>query len=210
MRILAVFLTLSFAQIGTTAESSCCGPILAKGHRLEAVLDGMNVESLWLAHEHVNWETGQPDKGPDYDGPGRSTHCSAFAAAAAKKLKIYMLRPPDHGQILLANAQTEWFRTDKGRQAGWRSVGGAQQAQTSANEGNLVVMVYESPDPKKPGHIAIVRPAARSKRLLDENGPSIIQAGTKNYNSTSAKVGFLHHPGAWPEKVQYYAHPVDF
>ncbi len=203
-------LALSTATRGRAAEPSCCGPISARGHRLEAVLDGMNVETLWLAQEHVNWETGEPDKGPDYDGPGRSTHCSAFAAAVAKKLSVYMLRPPDHGQILLANAQTEWLHSEKGLQAGWRSIGGARQAQTLANEGNLVVIVYESPDPHKPGHIAIVRPAARSQRLLDENGPSITQAGQKNYASTSTKVGFLHHPGAWPEHVQYYAHSVDF
>jgi len=49
----------------------------------------MNVESLWLAHEHVNWETGEPDKNADYAGPGRSMHCSAFAAAVGKKLGVY-------------------------------------------------------------------------------------------------------------------------
>ena len=208
--VVALFAVLPPAPPAAAATPSCCGPVSAKAQRLEAVLDGMNVESLWLAHEHVNWETGEPDKGPDYDGPGRSTHCSAFAAAVAKKVGVYMLRPPDHGQILLANAQAEWFHTDKGRQSGWRTVSGAQQAQTLANQGNLVVMVYESADPKKPGHIAIVRPAARLQRLLDENGPAIIQAGTKNYSSTSAKVGFLHHPEASPSKVQYYSHAVDF
>ncbi|HEY4363516.1 MAG TPA: hypothetical protein VGN17_21295 [Bryobacteraceae bacterium] len=205
-----IFLIQTAPPQAAAAEPSCCGPVSAKGRKLEAVLDSMNVESLWQAHEHVNWETGQPDKGPDYDGPGRSTHCSAFAAAVGKKLGVYMLRPPDHGQILLANAQTEWFHTEKGRQGGWRAVGTAQQAQTLANEGRLVVIVYESPDPHKPGHIAVVRPAARSQRLLDENGPSITQAGTKNYASTSTKVGFLHHPGAWPDHVQYFEHSVDF
>jgi len=124
-----------------------------------------------------------------------------------------MLRPPDHGQALLANAQAEWFHTDKGRVAGWRSVAGPWQAQTLANEGNLVVIVYESADPsadlQRPGHIAIVRPALRPARLLEDNGPSIIQAGTKNYTNTSTKVGFVHHPGAWPHGVQYYTHAVD-
>lgn len=206
----ALFLFQGDFEEVTAAQPSCCGPISARGRRLEAVLDGMNVESLWLANEHVNWETGQPDKGPDYDGPGRSTHCSAFAAAVSKKLGVYMLRPPDHGQVLLANAQTEWFRTEKGRQAGWRAVGSAEQAQTLANEGSLVVIVYESPDQHKPGHIAVVRPALRSKRLLDENGALITQAGQKNYASTSTKVGFSHHPGAWPQNVEYYAHAVDF
>jgi hypothetical protein len=206
----AVSLAVRPETEGPAAEPSCCGPISTAGHRLEAVLDGMDVESLWLAHRHVNWETGQPDKGDDYAGPGRSSHCSAFAAAVAKKLGIYMLRPPDHGQILLANAQAEWFHTQPGRQAGWRAVGGPQQAQTLANEGNLVVIVYESPDPHTPGHVAIVRPAVRPQRLLDENGPSIIQAGQKNYVRTSAKVGFEAHPRAWPDGVRYYAHGVVF
>lgn len=203
-------LFLLATPVGTTAEASCCGPVSSAGRRLEAVLDGMDVESLWLAHEHVNWETGRPDKGPNYDGPGRSTHCSAFAAAVGKKLGVYMLRPPDHGQVLLANAQTEWFHSKQGREAGWRKLPGARHAQTLANEGNLVVIVYESPDAHKPGHIAIVRPDLRPLRLLEENGPSITQAGTKNYARTSAKVGFLHHPRAWPNGVQYYAHPVTF
>jgi len=185
----------------------CCGPITERGRRLLSVLDGMNVESLWLAHEHVNWETGEPDKGPDYDGPGRSTHCSAFAAAVGKRVGVYMLRPPDHGQVLLANAQAEWFRSPAGRQGGWRPVRGAQQAQSLANRGNLVLILYESSDPHRPGHIAIVRPANRPAHLLEENGPEITQAGQKNHIKTSAKVGFLAHPGAWPAGVLYLRPP---
>lgn len=169
----------------------------------------MNVESLWLAHEHVNWETGEPDKGPDYDGPGRSTHCSAFAAAVGKRLGVYMLRPPEHGQILLANAQAQWFHSAAGKKGGWQSVANAQEAQMLANRGNLVVVVYESPDSHRPGHIAIVRPAHRPLRLLEENGPEITQAGTKNYAKTSTKVGFLHHTGAWPGGVVYYSHAIE-
>ncbi len=198
------------------AEPSRCGPISARGHRLETLFDGLGVESRWLVDEHINWETGEPDKGADYDGPGRSTHCSAFAAAVGKKLGIYLLRPPDHGQILLANAQAEWFHTDKGRVAGWRSVAGPWQAQTLANEGNLVVIVYDerrtrAPIYKGPGtscHCAS-RAALRAGPFSEDNGPSIIQAGTKNYTNTSTKVGFVHHPGAWPHGVQYYTHAVD-
>jgi hypothetical protein len=206
----ALVLLSASIQPGSASETSCCGAISPAGHRLESFLDGMNVESLWLASEHVNWETGEPDKGADYDGPGRSTHCSAFAAAAAKRLGVYMLRPPDHGQVLLANAQAEWFHTAKGRQEGWKALADARQAQSLANEGNLVVVVYESPDPHKPGHIAIVRPSLRPERLLDENGPEITQAGQKNYTKTSTKVGFQVHHGAWPGGVQYYAHRVSF
>ena len=191
-----------------SAEPSCCGPITGQARRLLEVLDSMNVESLWLAHEHVNWETGEPDKGADYEGPGRSTHCSAFAAAAGKRLGVYMLRPPEHGQILLANAQAEWFRSPAGSQAGWHPVRDARDAQSLANRGNLVVVVFESPDPHRPGHVAIVRPALRPTRLLEKNGPEITQAGQKNYIKTSAKVGFLAHPGAWPGGVLFYAHSI--
>ncbi len=200
---------LGLSRPAQSIEPSCCGPITDQGRRLLSVLDGMNVESLWLAHEHINWETGEPDKGEDYTGPGRSTHCSAFAAAVGKRLGVYMLRPPEHGQILLANAQAEWFRSPDGRQKGWRSVRDAHDAQSLANRGNLVVVVFESPDAHRPGHIAIIRPAHRPARLLEENGPEITQAGQKNHSKTSTKVGFLAHPGAWPGGVLYYVHPVD-
>jgi len=192
------------------AEPSCCGPVTAEGQRLLELLDGTNVESLWLAHQHINWESGESDKGADYAGPAMSTHCSAFAAAVGKKVGVYMLRPPEHGQVLLANAQAEWFHSNDGRQAGWRELSNARDAQTLANQGNLVVIVYESPDPHRPGHIAIVRPANRPARLLEENGPEITQAGTKNYVKTSAKVGFHAHPGAWPDGVRYYSHRLQW
>jgi hypothetical protein len=61
---------------------ACCGSISPAGMRLASVLEGMNVESLWLAHEHVNWETGAPDRGGDDEGPGNHPHCSAFVASA--------------------------------------------------------------------------------------------------------------------------------
>jgi len=119
-----------------------------------------------------------------------------------------MLRPPEHGQILLANAQAAWFHSPAGPQNGWREVKTSKDAQSLANTGNLVAIVYENPDGHKPGHIAIVRPAARSERLLEENGPEITQAGEKNYIKTSTKVGFEHHPGAWPDGVRYYVHAL--
>ena len=119
-----------------------------------------------------------------------------------------MLRPPEHGQILLANAQAQWLRSPAARQGGWQSARDAHEAQSLANRGNLVVVVFESPDAHRPGHIAIVRPAHRPTRLLEENGPEITQAGQKNHTKTSTKVGFLAHPGAWPGGVVYYAHPI--
>jgi hypothetical protein len=52
--------------------------------------------------------TGQQD-GPEQPNPSHHTHCSAFAAAVAMYLDIYLLQPPNHGQTLLANAQTQWL-----------------------------------------------------------------------------------------------------
>jgi hypothetical protein len=202
-----VTFTTGILSAGPAAES-CCGPISPAGQRLLEILDSTNVETLWLAHEHVNWETGEPDRDADYEGPGKATHCSAFAAAVGKRVGIYMLRPPEHGQILLANAQAAWFHAAGGQQNGWRDVKTPKEAQTLANQGYLVTVVYESPDLHKPGHIAIVRPAARPERLLEENGPEITQAGTRNYIKTSTKVGFEHHLGAWPDGVRYYAHQL--
>jgi hypothetical protein len=210
--MLVIAVALVAGSGGTRAASpeqrSCCGGLVPAAEKLLGVLDESNVESLWLAHEHVNWETGEPDKDADYEGPGRATHCSAFAAAVGKRLGVYMLRPPEHGQILLANAQAAWFHSSAGQQAGWREIKTAKEAQTLANAGNLVAIVYENPDSHKPGHIAIVRPALRSERLLEENGPEITQAGERNYLKTSTKVGFEHHAGAWPDGVRYFAHTL--
>jgi hypothetical protein len=186
----------------------CCGPITPAGDHLASVLDDMNVESLWIAGQHINWETGVPDRGGDYEGPGNHTHCSAFSAAAAKRLNIYLLRPPEHGQSLLANAQSKWLETAAAEQEGWQRVSRMQQAQSLANQGKLVVVVYANPDPHVPGHVAIVRPSEKSAHALEDNGPEIIQAGTHNHNSTNVRIGFSSHPGAWPDGVSYYAHAI--
>ena len=76
------------------AQSDAISP---RGHWLEQKLDQMGVETKWQAGIHVNWDTGLPDGIPERR-PGRHTHCSAFVAAAAKRLGIYILRPPEHGQ----------------------------------------------------------------------------------------------------------------
>jgi hypothetical protein len=186
----------------------CCGPITPAGERLAATLDSMNVESLWLANEHVNWETGEADRGADYEGPGNHTHCSAFAASAAKKLGVYLLRPPDHGQQLLSNAQAEWLAGEAGRQSGWRKVSDMEKAQRLANEGTLVLAIFPNPDPRAPGHIAIVRPSEKSTRAFSENGPEVIQAGQHNHAKINIRTAFENHPGAWPDGIRYYAHSL--
>ena len=89
----------------------------------------------------TNWETGEADRGAEYEGPGQHTHCSAFAAEAAKRLGVYLLRPPEHGQQLLANAQAKWFGGSEAQESGWQEIAGAQRAQATANSGNLVLVV---------------------------------------------------------------------
>jgi hypothetical protein len=177
--------------------------------RLAHVLDEMQVERLWPAGEHVDWRTGVPDGRPE-SGQGKHTHCSAFVAATAMKLGVYILRPPEHGQVLLANAQYEWL-AGQGASRGWRELDDARSAQDYARRGYLVVATYRNHHDDKPGHIAIVRPDNKSDRELQSQGPQIIQAGGTNYTSTTLKRGFAGHPAAWTRnEVRYYAHAVDW
>jgi hypothetical protein len=203
-----LFFVLATSSLRAT-EDRCCGGVTPAGHRLAEMLDGLEVESLWLADEHVNWETGRADRGSSYEGPGKHTHCSAFAAAAAKKMGIYILRPPEHGQLLLANAQARWLSGDAARRDGWQKVDSAEEAQTEANQGNFVVVVFANPDKHEPGHVAIVRPSEKSRQELKHDGPQIIQAGQHNHASTVVRVGFANHPGAFPDGVRYYLHPIE-
>jgi len=179
------------------------------GQKLVEFLDKIGVDHLWLAGHQVVWETGEPSDKP-IAGAGKSTHCSAFAAAVADRLGIYLLRPPEHKQELLANAQYKWLEED-GKAKGWEEVASAIEAQARANEGELVVVVFRSPDPKKPGHIAVVRPTVMTVEELDATGPTVIQAGRDNHVSTTVREGFKHHAGAWDETgkgVKFYAHGI--
>ena len=191
-----------------TGDTPCCGPVTPAGERLAETLESMNVESLWLAQEHINWETGKPDRGGEDEGPGHHTHCSAFAAAAAKRLGVYLLRPPEHGQKLLANAQAEWLASAAARKLGWERVSGMKEAQRLANQGNFVLVSFANPDKDVPGHMAIVRPSEKSIKALQHDGPQIIQAGTHNHTSTVVRIGFLNHAGAWPDGVLYYVNKL--
>jgi hypothetical protein len=208
---MSVFFLMARPSDSVNAASEhepCCGPITPAGDRLASTLDSLNVESLWLAHEHVNWETGEADRGGVEEGPGHHTHCSAFAAAAAEKLSVYLLHPPEHGQALLANAQAQWLPSEAGRQAGWSGISDMREAQGLANRGQLVIVIYQNPDAHVPGHIGIVRPSKKSEQTLEENGPEIIQAGEHNHNKINVRIGFENHPGAWPDGVRYYVHAL--
>jgi hypothetical protein len=74
----------------------------------------------------------------------------------------------------------------------------AEEAQRLANGGRLVVAAYEESDPKRSVHIAIVRPGgSRTAAEIEKDGPRIMQADGKNAASTTVRVGFRNHKGAW-------------
>lgn len=202
------------APLPIAQDGPCCGPITPKAQHIRDVLDASNVEHLWQKSTHVAWDTGEPDLSPGDEAAfaridHRDTHCSAFAAAMGKRLGIYMLRPPYHSTKLLATAQTEWFAGGTARDVGWWQVDSPEQAQALANSGRLVVVAYPSPDPHRPGHIAIVRPDARvTLERIIESGPEITQAGGHNYLHSTVRRGFSFHPGAWPNGVKYFAHDL--
>jgi hypothetical protein len=179
----------------------------ADGHRLTAFLDGLQVESRWPAGVHVDWETGLPD-GKTEHFEGKHTHCSAFVASAAKQLGVYILRPPEHAQTLLANAQFDWL-AGEGAAQGWTAVADGYQAQRAANRGFLVVAAYKNHDPDEPGHIAILRPTGRDRDSILAEGPEIIMAGVHNYQATTVQHGFANHPTAFADnEIRYYQHSV--
>jgi hypothetical protein len=180
--------------------------ISSDGRRLSALLDSMKVEQRWLPGDRVDWQTGRHDP----DALPLTGHCSAFVAAVAAACHIYVLRPPDHAERLLANSQCSWLR-DEGLRQNWKIIDDARTAQRLANQGNLVLACYRNPDRTDPGHIVVVRPSAKSRAAIDREGPDITQAGKHNYSRTSAKHGFTVHTRAWKHsQVLYYAHSVSW
>jgi hypothetical protein len=208
----AIWRVLVACLVAAPASAApCCGPITPDGRRLAAVLDASDVGHLWLPHTAIDWSTGVPEAAQ----PGRpalASHCSAYAAAMAKRMGVYLLRPPRHGQMLLADAQFRWLQ-GPGAQAGWRQVD-APTAQGLANRGALVVAAFSNPDPHRPGHIAVLRPSLKSEAALDADGPQEAQAGARNALDTTIAAGFADHRGAWPPVspggVRFFAHDVDW
>jgi hypothetical protein len=122
---------------GATARAE---EITPAGKKLAELLDGMKVEELWLQGETVQWKTGVTIKAAT-DGKAH-THCSAFVAAVALKKDVYILRPPEHSTVLLANAQCDWLKED-GKKQGWKSVDTAVEAQALAKEGGVKYYVHD-------------------------------------------------------------------
>src|SRR4051794_5939413 len=98
-----------------------------------------------------------------------------------------MLPPPP--QNFLSNRQQAWLFKE-GNALGWRQVKHAVEAQRLANRGIVVVASYRNPNPKKAGHIAMIRPAEVRRALVQERGPRIAQSGGRNYRDTDVQTGF--------------------
>jgi hypothetical protein len=204
-RAVAASWILAVAFLGAAAAAD--EAVTPQAQQIFREIDAMGVERKWIAGEHVYWESGLPTGVPE-TSPGKHTHCSAFVAAAAKKLGIYILRPPEHGQQLLANAQNDWL-AEEGSAHGWRKLADAREAQAAANRGMLVVASYHNHHDDRPGHIAIIRPGTKTSEQIAAEGPDVTQAGSKNATSISIKVGFAGHPAAWRDnEIAYYAHEV--
>jgi hypothetical protein len=211
--VVLLLLVYLIAHRGVHAETQpCCGVISPAGERLAQFLNASDVTHRWRAGWHVDWRTGEKNRGSP-GGPEAKTHCSAFVAAMAERLGIYVLRPPEHRQELLANAQMGWLH-DHGGEHGWQPVATPAAAQAAANRGELVLEAFENPNPAKPGHIAIVRPSEKSRADLERDGPQETQAGETNAISATTKVGFSHHHGAWIAGgiggLRYYTHAVNW
>jgi hypothetical protein len=179
------------------ASFLCAGEVTPQGVQLAERFSAMDVEHHWLpGHRLADWRTGQPAASRG------TTHCSAFLAAACERVGVDMLHPPEHGERFLATAQTGWL-LGEGRKHGWTPVDSPFLAQDLANRGQVVVVMFPSPDPARSGHAALVRASAKSRAELEEEGPQIIQAGGRNATSTTVKEGFRHHRGAWVSALEY-------
>ena len=195
---MAFLLINPFAAIAQTVFT-----VSDSGAALRKYYQSLDVEHLWLRGHHINWETGIPDSSTTQHNI--KTHCSVFVAAALKRKNIYILRPPDHSQTLLANAQYDWLRTRTAERTGWYELSGNSvadvydSAQIYANEGFVVAAVFQNSDERKSGHIALVMPGEVSSEMLDEEGPLLIMAGHKNSENIYLKEGFEKHISQWPE-----------
>lgn len=202
---------LGLLTLSRQALAGDTSPISPKARDLLRVLDSYDLDHLWQAGVHVHWDTGEPTGHQVTVTPEhKHTHCSAFVASVAKRLGIYILRPPEHSATLLANAQLDWLESAP-TDSGWRAIGDAEAAQAAANAGDFVVACYRNHKSDRPGHIAVVRPSDRPVSDVAADGPAITQAGLHNYRDTTLRTGFAGHPRAWAKdrEIRFFAHRWD-
>ena len=210
--------TVSAKNTDSSGISQDTLTISPKGQVLAQFIDSMDVEKHWLSGTTgINWETGDPDPNrPAYSTT--VTHCSNFVAAASLRLGVYLLRPPEHDQDNLVNAQNDWLNSKMGKDAGWTKLPDAISAQYYANQGDFVVSSTKGTDPNSNtyatmfGHTAVVRPSSKSHAAILVSGPQVAEAGWINSPNVSVKAGYASIPGAWVGNgkgaVEFFMHPI--
>lgn len=121
----------------------------------------------------------------------------------------------EHGQCAprdyLSNYLQAWLRGEEVKlpkkwkytapaNEGWKAIlttekrSALERAQRLANRGHLVIASYAfRGTERKPGHIAVLRPAEKTVELVEKEGPQILNVGWKNYPSVSFRTAFEHH-----------------
>lgn len=237
---------------GVTAAS-----VTPAGAGLGAFLNGLQVEQGWAAGQYVNWETGAVLDHPlPAWARNTETHCSGFASSVAARLGVPLPHPPfpaaslfadtygrtfrhlaTRSDTLLANQQGEWLARNarSALPATPFTAAGAEdwvrvdpyQAQSCANQGYLALAVRINPNPKRPGHIAIIAPIQPGAGIGDRpgkqspytslavDGPFEAQSGAFNSSYTTISRGFSPRSGPSAEwfgadsrhnQVQFYAY----
>lgn len=210
----SIFLLLISISLLQIPRVSAQATINEKGITLSKTLDSMQVDKKWLPTvENIDWQTGDVKNSPAHSSSAGKdkkthTHCSSFVASACERLGIYILRPPEHSTVMLSNAQYIWL-LENGPEKDWTQVYLPTEAQELANQGNMVVAAWRNTDNEKPGHIVIVRPSEKTESLVLADGPDVIQAGHRNYNSTTLREGFKNHKGAFENsEILFFSHPI--
>lgn len=194
-----ILLIALLAQLSLFAHAQLVLKPDSSGLKLRDMYLAMQVEKLWLNGVHVDWLSGEPDQTDA--SVENTTHCSAFVPAACYEMGIYLLRPPEHAQELLANAQFRWLFSAEAKTLGWRIISGTnifEKAQRAANKGYMVLATYKNPNPERAGHIVCIMPATISLQGLASEGPRIIQSGRVNSSNMSFREAFKRVLNGWP------------
>lgn len=92
----------------------------------------------------------------------------------------------------------DWLK-EHGKTHGWRRVD-ARMAQQMANEEHPSIAIWENPDPKSSGHIAMIRPGS----IGDKRGTAISQAGGLVLDASHIEKGFKDQDHE--KRIQYWYH----
>ncbi len=99
-----------------------------------------------------------------------------------------------------ANALTDWMHT-YGGSFGWRQAQDINAAQTTANQGNLVILLAARTDPKRSGHVNVIMPETEQHQAKHDGDGNVArplqsQAGSKNFK-------YQPHSKQWWEAKGY-------